>query len=62
MSYKIKIILEFEEKPTPKDIIEYINELDEDLNYEIENEWDITTEDSTRIPIYEMIRERKMLW
>ena len=51
MSYKIKIILEFEEKPTPKDIIEYINELGEDLNYEIENEWDITTEDSTRIPI-----------
>ena len=39
MSYKIKIILEFEEKPTPKDIIEYINELGEDLDYEIvENE------------------------
>ena len=38
MIYKIKIILAFEEKPTPKDIIEYINELDEDLNYEIENE------------------------
>ena len=35
MSYKIKIILECEEKPTPKDIIEYINELGEDLDYEI---------------------------
>ena len=39
MSYKIKIILEWEEKPTPTDIIDYITELGEDLDYEIvENE------------------------
>ena len=35
MSYTIKIILECEEKPTPKDIIDYINELGEDIDYEI---------------------------
>ena len=35
MSYTIKIILECEEKPTPKDIIHYINELGEDIDYEI---------------------------
>ena len=37
MSYRVKIILDCEEKPTAKDIINYINELDEDIDFEIEN-------------------------
>ena len=37
MSYRVKIILDFEEKPTAKDIINYINELGEDIDFEIEN-------------------------
>ncbi len=36
MAYRVKIILEFEEKPTPKDIINYVDELGEDIDYEIE--------------------------
>ena len=36
MKYKVKIILEFEEKPTSKDIVKYVNELDENIDYEIE--------------------------
>ena len=37
MSYRVKIILDCEEKPTAKDIINYINELGEDIYFEIEN-------------------------
>ena len=37
MSYRVKIILDFEEKPTAKDIINYINALGEDIDFEIEN-------------------------
>ena len=37
MSYRVKIILDCEEKPTSKDIINYINELGEDIDFEIEN-------------------------
>ena len=37
MSYRVKIILDCEEKPTAKDIINYINELGEDIAFEIEN-------------------------
>ena len=36
MAYRVKIILEFEEKPTTKDIINYVDELGEDIDYEIE--------------------------
>ena len=37
MSYRVKIILDCEEKPTAKDIINYIKELGEDIDFEIEN-------------------------
>ena len=40
MSYRIKIILEGEEKPTSKDVIYYINDLWEDIDFEIEEDKD----------------------
>ena len=45
MSYRIKIILECEEKPTSKDVINYINELGEDIDFEIEEDKDANKKD-----------------
>ena len=40
MSYRIKIILDWEEKPASKDDIDYINELGEDIDFEVEEKKD----------------------
>jgi hypothetical protein len=40
MSYEIEIILIFEEKPTVQDVLDYVNELGEDLHFEIKGDSD----------------------
>ena len=35
MSYKVIIELDFDTKPAPKEIIKYINELGEEINYDL---------------------------
>jgi len=35
MSYEVEIILYCDEKPTVQDVLDYINELGEDLHFEV---------------------------
>ena len=45
MSYKVKIELDFDTyKPSVKDILEYINELGEDLGYVLINNKEVNNE------------------
>ena len=37
MSYKVIIELDFDTKPSPKEVIKYINELGEEINYDLIN-------------------------
>ena len=47
MSYRVKIILDFEEKPTPKDIIDYVAELGVDIDFKIETKTDVPSDDTS---------------